>query len=206
MGCLSRSIVGKRSTMSGGGISGRSSGRWPRRRNVGLKRGTCWRITYTGSSPFLRSTLWRRWWAFSRGKRRSTLRGPLWGATRTLPGTIAGLGGTLSPPWAEMRRCSASLSARTRRKIAVWIRWTCGKRGRLSAAHSRTALSGSTFFKPPALPEVADWSNLLKHQEQCIYRWPGHLSSTRAKLAVIRRISLYALPQRVTHFSTFHPI
>src|SRR5438105_7614665 len=51
-----------------------------------------------------RSTLWRRWWAFSRGKRRSTLLGPLWGAARTIPGTISGLGGTMSPPWAEMRR------------------------------------------------------------------------------------------------------
>src|SRR5438094_4731861 len=39
MWCLSRSIVGKRSTMSCGGISGRSSVRWPSRRNVGLKRG-----------------------------------------------------------------------------------------------------------------------------------------------------------------------
>jgi hypothetical protein len=31
--------------------------------------------------------------------------------------------------------------------------------------------------------------------------WPGHLWSTPAKLAVITRISSYALPQRATHFS-----
>ena len=56
------------------------------------------------SSPFPRSTLWRRWWALSRGKRRATLPGPSWDAARTLPGTMSGLGGTLSQPWAEMRR------------------------------------------------------------------------------------------------------
>ena len=43
-------------------------------------------------------------WALSRGKRRSTLLGPLWGAARTIPGTVSGLGGTMSQPWAEMRR------------------------------------------------------------------------------------------------------
>jgi hypothetical protein len=34
-----------------------------------------------------------------------------------------------------------------------------------------------------------------------MYRWQVHLSSTRAKLAVIMRISSYTLPQRTTYFS-----
>jgi hypothetical protein len=40
-------------------------------------------------------------------------------------------------------------SGHKRRKIDAWTKWTYGERGRLSAAHHRTALSGSTFFKPP---------------------------------------------------------
>jgi putative transposase len=41
---------------------------------------------------------------FIKGKAAIHMARTLWGAARTLPGTIAGLGGTLSPPWAEMRR------------------------------------------------------------------------------------------------------
>src|SRR4029453_16335100 len=47
----------------------------------------------------------------------------------------------------------------------------------------------------------SDCSNLLKHKEKCISKWPEHLSSTRAKLAVIIRISSYSLPQRAMYFS-----
>src|SRR5262249_17327661 len=40
-------------------------------------------------------------------------------------------------------------------KIAVWIRWTCGKRGRLWVAHTRTALSGSQHQPLGAVPPFA---------------------------------------------------
>ena len=41
---------------------------------------------------------------FIKGKAAIHIARTLWGAARTLPGTISGLGGTMSLPWAEMRR------------------------------------------------------------------------------------------------------
>src|SRR5262249_19277431 len=91
---------------------------------------------------------------------------PSWDAARITQGTIFGLGGTPSQRLARMRPRSGSTSAPRKRRIAGEINWGCGKACRLEAAHQLTALSGSqplpalsgsTFFKPPALPEVTDF-------------------------------------------------